>query len=150
MVAVVQRVSEASVRVEKEIIGQINQGFMVLLGIAVDDTQEDVAWIVKKVCGLRIFSDGNDKLNLDITQVSGNILLISQFTLQASTKKGNRPSFTEAAKPDLAIPLYQNTISSMSKTIGKKIETGQFGADMKVSLINDGPLTIVLDSKSKR
>ncbi|MFT4734421.1 MAG: D-tyrosyl-tRNA(Tyr) deacylase [Algoriphagus sp.] len=150
MVAVVQRVSEASVRVEKEIIGQINQGFMVLLGIAVDDTQEDVAWIVKKVCGLRIFSDGNDKLNLDITQVSGNILLISQFTLQASTKKGNRPSFTEAAKPDLAIPLYQNTISSMSKTIGKKIETGQFGADMKVFLINDGPLTIVLDSKSKR
>ena len=92
----------------------------------------------------------NYKLNQDITKVSGNIILISQFTLQASTKKGNRPSFTEAAKPDLAIPLYQNTISSMSKTIGKKIETGQFGADMKVSLINDGPLTIVLDSKSKR
>jgi len=150
MVAVVQRVSEASVRVEKEIIGRINQGFMVLLGIAVDDTEEDVAWIVKKVCGLRIFSDGNDKLNLDIAQISGNILLISQFTLQASTKKGNRPSFIEAAKPDLAIALYQKTISSMSETIGQKIETGEFSADMKVSLINDGPLTIVLDSKCKR
>ncbi|MFT5883902.1 MAG: D-tyrosyl-tRNA(Tyr) deacylase [Arcticibacterium sp.] len=150
MIAVVQRVSEASVRVEGEIIGQINQGFMVLLGIALDDTEEDVAWIVKKICGLRIFSDENDKLNLDIAQVSGNILLISQFTLQASTKKGNRPSFIEAAKPDLAIPLYQKTISSMCETIGKKIEKGTFGADMKVSLINDGPLTIVLDSKCKR
>ena len=149
MIAVVQRVSEASVKVDGHTLGQIDQGFMVLLGIAFDDNEEDVAWITKKVCGLRIFSDENDKLNLDLAQVSGNILLISQFTLQASTKKGNRPSFIEAAKTDLAVPLYQKTISSMSKTLGKTIQTGKFGADMKVSLINDGPLTIVLDSKNK-
>lgn len=150
MIAVVQRVSEAFVKVDGEIKGHINQGFMILLGVAFNDSEEDVSWIAKKIMGLRIFSDEEDKLNLDIQQVRGNILLISQFTLQSSTKKGNRPSFIEAAKPDLAIPLYEKTISVLSEALGNNIETGEFGADMKVSLINDGPLTIILDSKNRK
>jgi D-tyrosyl-tRNA(Tyr) deacylase len=149
MIAVVQRVSEASVRINKAIIGQIGIGFMVLLGISEDDTEEDVFWIIKKIVGLRIFSDLNDKLNLDLAQVDGNVLLISQFSLQASTKKGNRPSFITAARPEQAIPLYEKAIQVLNDGIGKKIETGVFGADMKVSLINDGPMTIILDSKNK-
>jgi D-tyrosyl-tRNA(Tyr) deacylase len=149
MVAIVQRVSEASVKIRGEIRGEIGLGFMVLLGISVEDELDDVSWIVKKISGLRIFSDADDKLNLDLAQVDGNVLLISQFSLQASTKKGNRPSFLAAARPEKAIPLYEQTIKILSESIGKKIQTGVFGADMKVSLINDGPMTIILDSKQK-
>jgi D-aminoacyl-tRNA deacylase len=149
MIAVVQRVSEASVKIDGAIKGKIGLGFMVLLGIAEDDTEEDVNWVVKKITGLRIFSDSEDKLNLDLAQVDGNVLLISQFSLQASTKKGNRPSFITAARPEKAIPLYEKTIEMLNSGIGKKIETGEFGADMKVSLVNDGPMTIILDSKNK-
>jgi D-tyrosyl-tRNA(Tyr) deacylase len=149
MIAVVQRVSEASVKIEGEVKGEIGLGFMVLLGISVTDEEEDVNWIVKKINGLRIFSDADDKLNLDLAHVNGNVLLISQFSLQASTKKGNRPSFIAAARPEKAIPLYEKTIELLSESLGKKIETGEFGANMKVSLINDGPMTIILDSKTK-
>jgi D-tyrosyl-tRNA(Tyr) deacylase len=149
MIAVVQRVSEACVKIDGKIKGEISFGFMVLLGISVLDSEEDVSWIVKKISGLRIFSDAEGKLNLDLAQVDGNVLLISQFSLQASTKKGNRPSFIEAARPEQAIPLYEKCICLLSETIGKNISTGEFGADMKVSLINDGPMTIILDSKNK-
>jgi D-aminoacyl-tRNA deacylase len=149
MIAVVQRVSEASVKIDGAIKGEIGLGFMVLIGISEDDTEEDVSWVVKKITGLRIFSDSEDKLNLDLAQVDGNVLLISQFSLQASTKKGNRPSFITAARPEKAIPLYEKTIEMLNSGIGKKIETGEFGADMKVSLVNDGPMTIILDSKNK-
>ncbi len=150
MIAVIQRVSEASVKIDGTIKGQIGLGFLVLLGITHTDTQEDVAWLSKKIVGLRVFNDVEGKMNLDLQATNGNILLISQFTLHASTKKGNRPSFIEAARPDVAIPLYEKMIAQLSQDLGKKIETGEFGADMKVSLVNDGPVTIVIDTKNKQ
>jgi D-aminoacyl-tRNA deacylase len=149
MIAIIQRVSEASVKIEGKIKGEIQAGFLVLLGITHTDTQEDVEWLSKKIVGMRIFSDEEGKMNLDLTSIKGNILLISQFTLHASTKKGNRPSFIEAARPEIAIPLYEKMILQLENDLGKPIQTGEFGADMKVSLINDGPVTIILDSKNK-
>ena len=149
MIAVIQRVSEASVKINDQIKGEINVGFMVLLGITHTDTQEDVEWLTKKIVGMRVFSDNEGKMNLDLETVHGNILLISQFTLHASTKKGNRPSFIEAAQPEIAIPLYEKMIMQLGNLLGKPIQTGEFGADMKVSLVNDGPVTIIIDSKNK-
>ena len=154
MIAIIQRVSEASVKIDGIITGEIQAGFLVLLGITHNDSQEDVEWLSKKIVGMRIFSDEESKrnaarMNLDLNSVNGNILLISQFTLHASIKKGNRPSFLEAARPEIAIPLYEKMILQLEKDLGKPIQTGEFGADMKVSLINDGPVTIILDSKNK-
>jgi D-aminoacyl-tRNA deacylase len=149
MIAVIQRVSEASVTIEGQIKGRIQQGFLVLLGITHTDTHEDLEWLSKKIVGMRIFSDEEGKMNLDLKTVNGNILLISQFTLHASTKKGNRPSFIEAARPEVAIPLYEQMIQRLSEELGQPIQTGEFGADMKVALLNDGPVTIVIDSKNR-
>jgi D-aminoacyl-tRNA deacylase len=149
MIAVIQRVSEASVTIEGRINGQIQQGFLVLLGITHTDTDEDTEWLAKKIVGMRIFSDTEGKMNLDLKSIDGNILLISQFTLHASTKKGNRPSFIEAARPEVAVPLYNRMIQRLAEELGRPIQTGEFGADMKVSLLNDGPVTIVIDSKNK-
>ena len=149
MIAIIQRVSEASVKIEEQIKGEIGVGFMVLLGIAHTDTQEDVEWLAKKIVGMRIFSDEEGRMNLDLETVDGNVLLISQFTLHASTKKGNRPSFMEAARPEIAIPLYEKMITQLENLLGKPIQTGEFGADMKVSLVNDGPVTIIIDSKNR-
>lgn len=149
MIAIIQRVSEASVKINDIIKGKIQVGFVVLLGITHTDTQEDAEWLSKKIVGMRIFSDEEGKMNLDINSINGNILLISQFTLHSSMKKGNRPSFIEAARPEIAVPLYEKMILQLEKDLGKSIQTGEFGADMKVSLINDGPVTIILDSKNK-
>lgn len=146
MRVVLQRVSEASVKVESKIVGQINNGILVLLGITIDDSQDDIDWLVKKISQLRIFSDDEGKMNLSIQDVQGSILVISQFTLHASTKKGNRPSYINAARPEIAIPLYENFINSLKLESGLSVETGIFGADMKVSLLNDGPVTIIMDS----
>lgn len=150
MIAVIQRVSEASVRINGAVKSSIERGFLVLLGIAHDDTTEDVEWLAQKIVNMRVFADADDKMNLALQDVGGSILLISQFTLHASTKKGNRPSFIDAAKPDIAIPLYENMIKQLSQLIGHSIGTGEFGADMKVSLINDGPVTITIDTKNKK
>ena len=149
MKIVIQRVSEASVSINQKIEGKIKQGLVVLLGILNDDTQEDIDWLIKKLLNLRVFGDENGVMNLSLLDISGEILLISQFTLHASTKKGNRPSYIKAAKPDVAIPLYQQFISNLENAFDKKIETGVFGADMKVALVNDGPVTIVIDSKNR-
>lgn len=149
MIAVIQRVSEASVTIEGKVEGKIDTGFMVLLGITHDDTKEDIEWLGKKIIGMRIFGDEEGKMNLDLKSVNGNILLISQFTLHANTKKGNRPSFIEAARPETAIPLYEQMISFLGKELGNPIQCGIFGADMKVALLNDGPVTIVIDSKNR-
>ena len=149
MIAIIQRVSQASVTIDEKINGEIALGFMVLLGITHTDTQDDIEWLSKKIVGLRVFGDEEGKMNLDLNTVGGNILLISQFTLHASTKKGNRPSFIEAARPEIAIPLYEKMIAQLSFDLGKPIETGIFGADMKVLLLNDGPVTIVIDSKNR-
>lgn len=150
MLAIIQRVSQASVTIENKVKGQIDVGFLILLGITHSDTREDVDWLSKKIVGMRIFSDEEGKMNLDLASVNGNILLISQFTLHASTKKGNRPSFIEAARPDVAIPLYQAMIRQLEADLGKPIQTGEFGADMKVALLNDGPVTILIDSKNRQ
>ncbi|GAB2593664.1 D-aminoacyl-tRNA deacylase [Spirosoma areae] len=149
MIAVIQRVSQASVTIDNQLKGQIDTGFLVLLGITHTDTTEDVDWLSKKIVGMRIFSDEAGKMNLDLAAVGGDILLISQFTLHASTKKGNRPGFTEAARPDVAVPLYEAMIIALTAESGKPIQTGEFGADMKISLLNDGPVTIVIDSKNR-
>jgi D-tyrosyl-tRNA(Tyr) deacylase len=149
MVAVIQRVSQASVNIEGKEKAKISKGFLVLLGIAEGDNAEDVEWLSKKVAGMRIMADHEGKMNLSLADVNGDILLISQFTLHASTKKGNRPSFVNAAKPEIAIPLYEEFIKSLERELGKKIETGEFGADMKVGLVNDGPVTIIIDSKNR-
>ena len=147
MIAVLQRVSEATVRIDGQVRGQIGRGFLVLLGITHTDTTDDVVWLAKKITGMRIFGDDTGKMNLDLAAVGGNVLLISQFTLHAETKKGNRPSFIKAARPEMAIPLYEQLIAQLSAEMGKSIQTGEFGADMQVSLINDGPVTIVIDTK---
>lgn len=150
MRVVIQRVSEASVKVEGAIIGQIETGFLVLLGFESDDTVEDVEWISNKIVQMRIFADEEGKMNRSLLDIEGEVLLISQFTLHASTKKGNRPSFIKAARPETAIPLYEATIQNMKNMLGEaKVKTGSFGADMKVALVNDGPVTIAMDSKNK-
>ena len=149
MIAIIQRVSEASVKIDGIIKGEIQNGFVMLLGVTHTDTNEDVEWLSKKIVGMRIFSDEEGRMNLDLDSVNGNILLISQFTLYSSAKKGNRPSFMEAARPEVAIPLYEKMILQLEKDLGKTIQTGEFGADMKVSLINNGPVTIILDSNHK-
>ncbi len=150
MTAVIQRVSEASVTIHGAVKGQIQTGFMVLLGITHTDTDDDVTWLSKKIVGMRVFNDADGKMNLDLAAVDGSILLISQFTLHSSTKKGNRPGFTEAARPDMAIPLYERMITQLTTDLGKPIETGEFGADMKVALLNDGPVTIIIDTKNRQ
>lgn len=149
MIAVIQRVSEASVKIDGKIKSTIGTGLMILLGIEDADNQEDIDWLAKKIVNLRIFPDENEVMNRSLLDVNGEILLISQFTLHASTKKGNRPSYIKAAKPQIAIPLYEKMIQALEQELGKNIGTGEFGADMKVSLINDGPVTIVIDSKNK-
>ncbi|MFL0681917.1 MAG: D-aminoacyl-tRNA deacylase [Algoriphagus aquaeductus] len=149
MIAVIQRVSESSVKIDGKIKAQIGLGLMILLGIEDADGPEDIDWLSKKIVNLRIFPDENEVMNRSLLDVNGEILLISQFTLHASTKKGNRPSYIKAAKPDVAIPLYEKMIVALETELGKSIGTGEFGADMKVSLINDGPVTIVIDSKNK-
>lgn len=149
MRAVIQRVTRASCTVDGEITGQIDAGFLVLLGIEDADTDEDLQWLAQKICGLRIFGDENGLMNKALADIGGNILLISQFTLFAQTKKGNRPSFIRAARPDKAIPLYEQMIKTLGAITGKKITTGIFGADMKIDLLNDGPVTIIMDTKDK-
>ncbi|MCZ4242772.1 D-aminoacyl-tRNA deacylase [Pedobacter punctiformis] len=149
MRAVLQRVTQASCVVEGSTTGRIENGFLVLLGIEDADTMEDLDWLAQKIVGIRVFSDENGLMNKALADVGGNILLISQFTLFAATKKGNRPGFTRAAKPDVAIPLYEKMIEKLSALLGQKVETGIFGADMKISLLNDGPVTIVMDTKNK-
>lgn len=149
MRAILQRVSEASVKVENEITGSIKTGLMILVGFEEADTIEDLEWTCGKIVNMRIFNDDNGVMNLSIKEIEGNILLISQFTLHAQTKKGNRPSYIKAAKKEIAIPLYERMKMLLEEQLGKKTECGIFGADMKVSLVNDGPVTIFLDSKNK-
>ncbi len=147
MKAVIQRVSEASVTVKGEVTGEIGQGLLVLLGVGHEDGQEELDWLTRKIVNLRIFGDASGKMNLSLKAIEGDLLLVSQFTLHADTKKGNRPSFIAAAKPDIAEALYEKMITSLSEALGKPIQTGVFGADMKVRLLNDGPVTIVVDTK---
>jgi D-tyrosyl-tRNA(Tyr) deacylase len=149
MKVVIQRVSEASVMIDGEIHNRINQGFVVLLGVGQTDDEQDINYLVQKILGLRIFSDPEGKMNCSLDEVNGEVLLISQFTLFASTKKGNRPSYIDAAPPSMAIPLYEKFIEVIQVSLGSRLKTGIFGADMKVSLINDGPVTILMDSKNK-
>ena len=149
MKVVIQRVSKASVTINKKKVASIKKGILVLLGIVNQDTQEDINWLVKKIINLRIFNDENGVMNTSVLDISGEIIVVSQFTLHASTKKGNRPSYIKAAKPNTAIPLYEKFIVSLNKEIPTKVQTGQFGANMKVQLLNDGPVTIIIDSKSK-
>jgi D-aminoacyl-tRNA deacylase len=149
MRVVIQRVTEAQVVIEEKIKGKIGKGFMILVGIEENDNDEDIAWLTKKIICLRLFDDTAGVMNLPITEIGGEILLISQFTLHALTAKGNRPSYIRAARPETAIPIYEKFIFSLSEALGKKIETGCFGADMKVTLTNDGPVTIIIDSKKR-
>lgn len=149
MRAVIQRVTKASVTIESKVHAAIEEGLLVLLGIEDADTNEDIEWLSGKIVNLRIFNDENAVMNVSIKETGGDILLISQFTLHASTKKGNRPSYIKASKPDIAIPLYEKMIRQLSADMGKEIKTGIFGADMKVELLNDGPVTIVIDTKNK-
>ena len=146
---VIQRVSEASVTIDGEMISKIDKGMMILLGIEDADTEDDIEWLCNKVTKLRIFSDENDAMNLDINQIEGSFLVVSQFTLHAMTKKGNRPSFIRAARPEKAIPLYEKFLERLASISGRPVQCGQFGADMDVALINDGPVTIIIDSQNK-
>jgi len=147
MRAVIQRVLSAQVVIDGQIVGQIKQGLLVLVGIAHGDTPEDVAWLCRKIIVQRIFTDTEDRLNLSVSDISGEILAVSQFTLISSTRKGTRPSFNDAAQPEIAIPLYEKFVAELSSQLGRPISTGQFGADMRVSLVNDGPVTLVIDSR---
>ena len=149
MRVVIQRVTQASVKVENAIVGSITNGLLVLLGIEDTDTFEDIQWLSNKIVNLRIFNDEQGVMNKSLLDVRGEVLLISQFTLHASTKKGNRPSYIKASKPNIAIPLYEQMVAQLEKDVQKNIQTGIFGADMKVSLLNDGPVTIVIDSKNR-
>lgn len=149
MKAVIQRVSESSVTINNEIVAQIQKGLLVLVGIEDADNQEDINWLTSKIANLRIFPDENEVMNLSLKDIDGEIIVVSQFTLHAATKKGNRPSYIKASKPEIAIPLYESFVKQMEKELGKKVQTGQFGADMKVSLVNDGPVTIIIDTKNK-
>ncbi|MCF6353070.1 MAG: D-aminoacyl-tRNA deacylase [Cyclobacteriaceae bacterium] len=149
MKIVIQRVLNASVTIEGKVEGSINDGMVILVGIEQEDTTEDIDWLTNKLANLRIFDDEAGVMNLNVNQVEGEILVISQFTLQASTKKGNRPSYIKAAKPEISIPLYEQLIITLDRVINTNIATGKFGADMQVSLINDGPVTIIIDSKNR-
>ncbi len=149
MKAVVQRVSEASVTIEGEIVSQIKNGLLILVGIEAEDNFEDIQWLTKKIATLRIFNDDKGIMNNSLLDVNGDVIVVSQFTLQASTKKGNRPSYLKAAKPEISIPLYEQFILQIEQVLGKKVGTGKFGADMKVSLLNDGPVTLIIDSKNR-
>lgn len=149
MRAVIQRVLEASVTINNEKVATIQKGLLVLVGIEDVDNQEDINWLTAKIANLRIFADENEVMNHSLKEVEGEIIVVSQFTLHAATKKGNRPSYIKAAKPEIAIPLYESFVRQMEIEISKKVQTGQFGADMKVALINDGPVTIIIDSKNK-
>lgn len=149
MRAVIQRVSEASVKINGVVKSTIGHGLLILIGIEEADTNEDIDWLCAKIASLRIFNDEAGVMNLSVKEINGDILVVSQFTLHASTKKGNRPSYIKAAKPDIAIPLYEKFIHQLKKETGKPLQTGVFGADMKVSLINDGPVTIILDTKNR-
>ncbi|RVT73152.1 D-tyrosyl-tRNA(Tyr) deacylase [Flavobacterium sufflavum] len=149
MRVVIQRVSSASVTIDNIIVASIEKGLLVLVGIEDADMQEDIDWLVAKIAKIRIFGDENNVMNLSVQDIDGDIIVVSQFTLHAGTKKGNRPSYIKASKPEIAIPLYENFVRKLETEIGKKVQTGEFGADMKVALLNDGPVTIVMDSKSK-
>ncbi|WP_339609989.1 D-aminoacyl-tRNA deacylase [uncultured Planktosalinus sp.] len=149
MRVVIQRVKEASVTIEEKIASQIGSGLLILLGIENNDTHEEIDWLVSKISKLRIFGDENGAMNRSLIETKGDVLIVSQFTLHASTKKGNRPSFIKAAKPDVAIPLYEQFVACFEKQLGQSVATGSFGAMMEVALINDGPVTIVIDTKNK-
>lgn len=149
MKAVIQRVLQSSVTINQKIVAQIEQGLLVLVGIEDADTKEDIDWLTSKIANLRIFGDENQVMNLSVKDIKGEMLVVSQFTLHALTKKGNRPSYIKAARPEIAVPLYESFVHQMEIELGKKVQTGQFGADMKVALINDGPVTIIIDTKNK-
>ena len=149
MKTVIQRVSSASVTIDSKIVADIQKGLLVLVGIEDGDNQEDTNWLCQKIANLRIFGDENDVMNLSVKDINGEIIVVSQFTLQASTKKGNRPSYIKAAKPEVAIPMYEKFVQQLEMELGKKVQTGIFGADMKVALLNDGPVTILIDSKCR-
>jgi D-tyrosyl-tRNA(Tyr) deacylase len=149
MIAVIQRVSEASVTIAGEVKSKIQKGVLVLLGIEDADNDEDIEWLANKIVNLRIFNDHEGVMNVSVKDEDGDIIIVSQFTLHASTKKGNRPSYIKASKPEIAIPLYEKFVKAISEALGKTVQTGEFGADMKVSLLNDGPVTIVIDTKNK-
>ena len=149
MKVVIQRVSQASVTIDNKVVADIQKGLLVLVGIEDLDNQEDSKWLASKIVNIRIFGDENDVMNLSAKDIEGDIIVVSQFTLHASTKKGNRPSYIKASKPEVAIPLYENFVLQLEKELGKKVQTGIFGADMKVLLLNDGPVTIVIDSKNR-
>lgn len=147
MIALIQRVTRASVTVENKVIGEIKNGLLVFLGISATDTPKTIEWLSKKIVGLRIFSDQDDKMNFSVKDIDADILLVSQFTLYANVKKGNRPSFTDSASPSIAIPLYQQMIKALEEKLEKPIQTGEFGADMKIDLLNNGPVTISIDTQ---
>jgi D-aminoacyl-tRNA deacylase len=149
MIAVIQRVSEASVTIAKNLKASIHTGLVVLVGIEDADTEDDVTWLAGKIVNLRIFNDAEGVMNVSVKDVNGDVIIVSQFTLHASTKKGNRPSYIKAAKPDRAIPLYENFIAEIEGCLGKPVQTGEFGADMQVHIVNDGPVTIIIDTKNK-
>jgi D-tyrosyl-tRNA(Tyr) deacylase len=149
MKAVIQRVTQASVAIEGEQTASIMQGLLVLLGIVNEDSREDIIWLSNKIVNLRIFGDENNVMNKSLLDVHGDVIVVSQFTLHANTKKGNRPSYIKAAKPEVAIPLYESFITTLENHLGKSVQTGEFGADMKVNLLNDGPVTIIIDTKNK-
>jgi D-tyrosyl-tRNA(Tyr) deacylase len=149
MKTVIQRVSQSSVTINNEIVAQIQKGLLVLVGIEDADQQEDIVWLASKIANLRIFADENDIMNLSVKEINGDVIVVSQFTLHAQTKKGNRPSYIKASKPEIAIPMYEKFIQHLELELGKSIQTGQFGADMKLALVNDGPVTIIIDSKNR-
>ncbi len=149
MKAVIQRVTEAAVTIDGILVAEIQKGLLVLIGIEDADTEEDIAWLTAKIANLRIFGDANEVMNLSLKDTHGDMIVVSQFTLHAQTKKGNRPSYIKASKPDIAIPLYETFVKQMETELGKPVQTGQFGADMKVRLLNDGPVTIIIDTKNK-
>ena len=149
MKVVIQRVSSASVTIESEIVANIQSGLLVLVGIEDEDSQEDILWLSQKIVNLRIFGDENQVMNVSVKDIQGDIIIVSQFTLHANTKKGNRPSYIKASKPEIAIPMYEKFVQQMELELGKKVQTGKFGADMKVTLVNDGPVTLIMDTKNK-
>lgn len=149
MKAVIQRVTKASVTIKDEVVANISYGLLILLGIVNEDTQEDISWLSKKIANLRLFEDEEGIMNTSLIDIDGEIIVVSQFTLQASIKKGNRPSYIKAARSEVAIPLYESFVSQLEVDLGKRVQTGEFGADMKVELLNDGPVTIIIDTKNK-
>jgi D-tyrosyl-tRNA(Tyr) deacylase len=149
MKVVIQRVSHASVTIEEKTVANIQKGLLIFVGVEAEDNGEDIDWLVNKIINLRIFADAHDVMNLSVKDIHGEIIVVSQFTLHASTKKGNRPSYLKAAKPEISIPMYESFVRELEIALGKKVQTGIFAADMKVSLLNDGPVTIIIDSKNK-